>query len=1650
MREEDGRPATPDEQEALARWSGWGALQQVFDEEDDRFADQRAAIKELLGSAEAWSEARRTTINAHYTDPNVASAVWDAARALGFEGGRVLEPGCGAGNFMAYAPEDVGLVGIERDRTSAAIAQLLYPDADIRPGRFEDFDARTPFDLAIGNVPFAKVVPHDARYNRGRHTLHNYFLLKSLRMVRPGGLLLALTSRYTLDARNPAARRELAQHGDLLGALRLPSGAMRRTAGTEAIMDLLVLRRREPGQEPAGVLGWDRTVETPLTYEPDESTQSGRMNAYLADHPERVLGQSVLGRGMYGDGDLIVRGDLDDIGAKVAEGLAAIIENTDLRYVPAAESPVTEPPRRGPTMVGDIELVGERLTPLRRKSFVTSRTGIIYQHEHDELVRSDVPRGATDEVRHLIGLRDHTVNLLKLEADDAPNSELESARTRLQNGYERYVQRWGPLNRVSWQRTGRIDPATGADKTRRVPARLGGFRQDPEWTTLAAIEVYDDDTGTATPAAIQHQRVIHPPTPRLGADTADEALAISLDETGTVDLDRVAELLDVERDTARAEIEPLIYEDPTSRHLIPAEEYLSGDVRAKLVAARSAAQQHNTYHRNADALAEVQPAQLSAGDITVRPGVPWVPPSDVQGFAAEILSIRDARVKLIPALADWEVKGTTGVGNEWSTGGRSAAELLEACLQQRLVRVYRSVGESRVIDAAATAAAREKQEQINERFSRWVWEDPERSERLANRYNELFNSYVPPDYESRGHHLTFPGLAEGFVPHNHQRAAVARILREGRSLLGHAVGAGKTATMVIAGMELRRIGIVNQPAYVVPNHMLEQFSRELLQLYPSARVLIATKDITGKAGRKEFVARAATGDWDAVVITHSAFERLPLRQQTYKDYVDEQAEALSEALSRVKAESDSRMTVKRLENAKERLEARHEAMIKGASRDDGVSFEETGIDFLFIDELHLFKNKTIITGVEGVSSAGSRRATDLDSKLWHLHRANGARSIVGATATPIANAISEAWVMQTYIQPDVLADAGLDSFDGWAATFAQQVAAVELAPDGGSYRVTSRLARYQNVPELIGQMRRTADIRVRGDLDLDLPRVRGDAPQVVIVPASDQLEDYVQTLVRRAENIRNGAVRPTEDNMLSVTGDGRRAALDLRLVGRAPDPDGGKIAAAAKRVARIYAESRDLAYLDDAGNAASRTGGFQLVFCDIATPKDDGSWNAYDELKRHLVAEGLPPNEVAFIHDAKNDEARAKLFAKCRSGQIAVLLGSTEKMGIGTNIHTRALALHHLDCPWRPADIEQREGRLVRQGNQSSEVQIVRYATEGSFDVYMWQTCERKAGFIGQLMRGDAVGRDLDEADDATLSFAEVKALASGNPLVIEQAGVQADLAKYERLEFAHREEQMTMEATARTRRENAAWKHRQLGNLKQAIERRIDTGGDKFSMTIDGQVFRKRTDAAKAVRSHIDDALRQLDDNSDWVTQGKAKPRVIGELGGFPVKMEGHRFDQHREIVISFHLGEGLERSVRLSEDLDDPKLDLLKRLEHPLRRLDKDLEEDLAVISVYENEADELEARLGQPFEHRERLAGLRKRHDEILTQLNDAADDDSSQRNRPDTAEWEQGDQGSSSTRDSARGSGPADPFTRLDDLKTPPDPDDPPPDIEGPHL
>lgn len=1443
LRRQD-RAATPEEQGVLARWSAWGAVPGVFDVERAEWAAERAELQALL-SEEEFAAARRTTINAHYTDPAYVRAAWASLEGLGFTCGRVLEPGCGSGTFIGMAPQSAEMTGVELDPVSAAVAGALYPSATVRAESFAI--TRLPaghFDAVVGNVPFADVRLHDPLHNGGNHSIHNHFIIKALHLTRPGGVVAVLTSRYTMDAVNPAARREMNAIADLVGAVRLPSGAHRRAAGTDVVTDLLVLRRR-PDDAPVRDTSW----ETVGAHRVDE--QVVRTNNYFLDHPELVLGTYRVGHGMYGEATLSVDGDLDTLPAALAHSLEGVVERAmreDLTWLPRDQVTVMAE-RAGRVAQAGEGLWDGHITAAGDGTFTILDTGM-----H---VALPVPRTRGAELRQLLAMRDGARGLLAAEAASADDTQdLDEARDALRARYEAYVATYGPLNRSTLRSTGRTDPETGEERMARVrPPVMLTFRRDPFYALVMALEVFDEGTGLAAGAQLLNHRVVVPRTPVLGVDEPSEALAVCMETTGRADLATIARLLGVDEDDARAQLGTLVFDDPANPgRIIPSAEYLSGNVRDKLDVALQAAATSEQFTVNVSALQDVVPAPLGIDEIQPRLGAAWINAEEHTAFVREILHDSNAQV-IHPGGSMWEVTAvghTVAATSEWGTSRLPAASILKSTLEQRTVTVTDDIGDGqRVLNPVETEAAREKAQALQERFSEWVWEQPERAARLAGVYNRMFNSLVLRDYTVEGARLTFPGMVTTFSPREHQRTAVARMLAEPAVGLFHEVGAGKTAEMAMGAIELKRLGLVNKPAVVVPNHMLEQFTREWLQIYPQASLLAASSEDLAGDRRRLFVARASTGAWDAIIMTRSAFERIPVSLQTEAEYMSREMESVRTMLDRAKTTKGS--TVKRLEKKVQGIEERVRARLDGA-QDPGITFEETGIDYLVVDEMHDYKNLMTVSNIPDAAIEGSKRASDLHMKVEYLRSRHGERVLTGATATPIANSITEAHVMQRYMRPDLLRAAGVEDFDAWAATFGQTVTEIEMSVTGG-YKQKTRFARFQNVPEMLRTWHTFADVKTAEDLNLPRPllAMRPDGtrgPRTMILEPSDELLAYVTHLGKRADAVQSRGVDTTVDNMLKITTDGRKAALDMRLAGGGRAP-GNKPESAADEIHRLWQEHADHAYLDAVtGQPSPIPGALQLVFCDLSTPS--ANWNVYAELRRQLVARGMPREQVRFMHEARNDVEKARLFASARSGHISVLVGSTQKMGVGTNVQARTIAVHHLDCPWRPADLEQRDGRGLRQGNQNPELGIYRWVTERSFDAYSWQTVERKAKFIAQVMRGRLDVREIEDIGDSALSFGEVKALASGNPLVMEREKALQTVTRLDRLERAWHRNQIHLQRgkTAAGERRTAA--ERDLPGLRAATAARLETGGDAFTMTVAGQRHTTRTDASHALRAWV------------------------------------------------------------------------------------------------------------------------------------------------------------------------------------------------------
>jgi len=1715
------RPATTREQVVLAGWSGWGAVPEVFE------LPARPEWVTLAGDVErhldrsAWKAARASTPNAHYTSTAIAAAMWDTVRNLGFTGGRVLEPGCGSGNFLGLAPTDlpVDLVGVEQDPTTARIARHLYPHARIVTDAFEATNLPdASFDLVIGNVPFADVAPYDPVHNQHRWPLHSYFIAKSVALTKPGGIVAVITSRYTLDSTNERFRVWLGERAELVGAVRLPRGAFQAVAGTSAICDILVLRTAGPGVALGGH-GWlhsnpftptlnpftptvntvtardaarDAAGDVAGRREPDHDPGNGatepdvtgrsdgglvRVNEwFLADPVGRVAGDLGVGHGPYRGNDLTVTatGPLTETLPRLLRNLSAPerIAAATLPAVPETrETAAASPAAVGPTPTPDDPTAGggggggglavqsvDEPPPVAAPELALGRSAedlpdgslvsvgpVAFGRVVSGRVEPhDVASTQRTELGELLCLRDTTWALIDAEAAGKPDPILNDLRVALNDRYDRYHDRFGPVNR-STVTVGKVNVNTGeAPIIRRFP-RMGGFRTDPSFAVVLALEQFDDDSGIATKATIFRARTIRPRPPVQSAGTVPEAIAVSLDRHGRIDVPTVADLLDLPSDRAAAVVEEHSFRDPASGNVVVADEYLSGNVRTKLVEARAAhtADPDGRWRRNVDALRTAMPEDLGPGQIDASFGAPWIPPADIETFIGDVVGIRDAVVHHDPVVAAWEIatpawqRQSVAATATWGTSRKSAVELIDAALNQRPVTVWDTLPDDRrVVNDTETMAARDKLEQLTERFRAWVWEQPERVDRLCAVYNERFNSIVLRRFD--GTHLQLPGLADWFTPHKHQRDAVWRILCEGDTLLAHAVGAGKTATMVIAAVEQRRLGLINKPCFVVPNHMLEQFTREFLQLYPQANILAANLGGTTPDARRRFVAQCATGDWDAIILPRESFRSIPVSRATETAYLTRRVDELEDALST----NTGRPKVKEVEKALAREKARLQRLLNASARDDGITFEQTGIDHLLIDEGHTFKGKRIATRIPDVAGTESQRATDLDMKLTWLRSKNPGRVVTIATGTPIANAISEMWVMQTYLQPDVLTGAGVEQFDAWAATFASTVTNMELKPSGDGYAQKTRFARYRNVPELLRLFHANADVRTTADLNLPIPTVTGGG-ETIAVPATDTLRAYVTSLVERAEHVKSRRVDPATDNMLKITGDGRKAALHLRLVApptptpspgettsppaphRPPgahrsapttatatnpladpniDPFGdssdgfdltqgelgfdGKIAVCAARIAEIHQTHAERTYPtvtpgDKGGELSPIPGAFQIVFCDIGTPKPGGGWSVYQHLRTLLHQHGLPDGSVRFIHEARNDREKAELFAACRDGRINVLIGSTEKMGVGTNIQDRAIALHHLDCPWRPADLEQREGRILRQGNHNTDVHVIRYVTEGSFDVFMWATVTRKARFLAQVMTSnpDAVAREIDDVGDQALTYAQVTAIATGNPLIVEKAELDQDAAKLRRLQTAHQTEQALLQRRIsgwETDIERLTTKHQALTHAETT---RRPTTGEQFRVTHPNgrPPETSRTAWGEGIRTTIINHATPHHRNDEHIH--------AGTLGGLPITI--HIPDQRQGHGAYITIEATRQRiAIDRTEALAADPVGLTRRVEHLLDKIPQTIADTADALEDTRHQHTAATARLGIPFAHADQLATTETRRKTIETVLNPPA--------------------------------------------------------------
>lgn len=1466
----EGRAPSEVELDELRRFPGWGATPELFDPRSSKYEADREALQELWGEEE-WTAARRTILNAHYTHPDYVSAMWEAADRLGVPAtARVLEPGCGTGNFIGQARAGHEVTGIELDPTTAGVARLLNPGANIVNESFGDtFLPHDGYDLAIGNVPFGQTRLYDPAYNEARLSLHNHFIVKSLRQVKPGGIVMVMSSRWTMDGKSERSRREIAKHGELLGAVRMPRGAHGEIAGTDATIDVLVFRRHL-GDAPEGEPSWLRTVDV------DGAAGTAAINSYFEDHPDMVLGDLDTRVGQFGPELSVTAADPSAVAIAPAldRALGRIVDDAIARGRVWQAEGQTVTDRPVARVVQDPELVIGHLS-------FDDETGLLTQVGADGLEPVNVPKNAVRELMHLVRMRDAAVKLLEAEAatrDDTP--AIAELRQALGTVYDEYVAKYGPVNRVSVtvrERAGK-DPSI----IRRYPAAVRALRQDPHFATVVALERYNEDTGEARKATIFTERVVGATSEVYQVDSPEDAIRVSLDRVGRVDVPLVAELLDVDEASVPDLLGDLVFLDPDDQETyIPAAEFLSGNVRQKRKVVRELTAADATFQRHLDAIEQVIPEEVGPAEIDVKFGAGWVPVDDVSMFIEHELKNEVNAIERIDG--EWRFRLARGpvdsAEGKWGVEGDHkslrATEVFDRVMNGRSLEVtYRPDKDGpSFVDQVATETLQERAGELHEAFQDWLWSDAERVLRLQERYNDLYNGITLRSYD--GVQLSFPGKAATFTPRPHQHAAVARMLAEPATGLFHEVGAGKTAEMVLGVMELRRLGMVQKPAIIVPNQMLEQFTREFKQIYPRAKVLAAGSDdiatTASRNGRKLFVARARTGDWDAVILTHSAFERIGLgasKSVFAQQRLDEMEEVLRAKLDSALSEK----SVKRLESQIATQQERLKEMID-LPQDEGVSWEETGIDYLCVDEAHKYKNLTVITKVSDLAkSKGANRATDLDMKLWYYREHLGqSRVVTLATATPLPNSMIEMYVMMRYLRPDLLRDAQVYAADDWAQQFTEQATAVEAKPNGGGFQVKTRTTKFRNVPELLRMWHVPGDVKTQADLALPVPgqALNSDgrpAPELVVVAPTEAQATGMADLIQRGEDVRDGRVDPTEDNMLKITSNGRALALDARLMDEAgpAEHERTKIDVVAEHVYRVWDENHDREYLDEWGELSPNRGALQIVFSDLGTPAE-GRWDAYTELRSQLIARGVPASQVRFVHEASNDQAKAELFQQCRDGRVQVLLGSTEKMGVGTNVQARAIALHHVDAPWRPADVTQREGRIIRQGNQNDQVRLFRYATEGSFDSYMWGTLARKAQFIEQVLTGRLDVREVDNSTEMALQFAEMQAIAAGDMRILEVADLRNETLKLSRQQRGHQRKIGSIEARRAMIEQQSKVLEHDVKVVETLASKVVDTRGDAFegrvtpSSWAEAPRYRERKEFGQAFRTQLVRAREQL-----------------------------------------------------------------------------------------------------------------------------------------------------------------------------------------------
>ena len=1452
--EQEHRGATAEEQQVLAQYVGWGGLADAFDPNKDGWAKEYAELKGLL-SEDEYAAARSSVLNAHYTSPTVIRGIYDAVERMGFRSGNILEPSMGVGNFFGMLPDsmaDSRLYGVELDSVTGRIAKKLYPQADITVAGFETTDRRDFYDLAVGNVPFGQYKVNDKAYNKLGFSIHNYFFAKAIDQVRPGGVVAFVTSRYTLDSKDSSARKHMAERADLLGAIRLPNNAFRANAGTDVVSDIIFLQKRD----------------RPIDHEPDwvqlGKTEDGfAINQYFADHPEMVLGVLSTESTQYGREELTVA-PLE--GTSLADQLAEAVQHIEGQY---AEVEVETPD------IADAENEKHILPadPEVKNFSYTVVDGEVFYRENSVMTQVELSDTAKGRVTGMVELRQIVNDLIDQQLNDYPDEDIKATQERLNAAYDAFTAKYGLLND---RKNGRL------------------FEQDSSYYLLCSLENLDEQGQLKSKAAMFTKRTIRPERTVTSVDTPSEALAVSIGEHGKVDLPYMAELLGTPGEYGRitTELSGVIFKDPAADPTDPeagwqmADEYLSGDVRAKLRMAQFAAETNPEFAVNVDALIKAQPRELEASEIDVRLGATWLAPEIIQKFMTETFQIpyylrHAVKVRYSPYTAEWRVEGKTATGRgdiisseTYGTSRANAYKILEETLNLKDVRIYDTVEDAegkpkRVLNKRETMLAQQKQQVIKDAFANWIWQDPQRRIALVKQYNELFNSTRPREYD--GSHIKFVGMNPEITLREHQRNAIAHVLYGGNTLLAHEVGAGKTYEMAASAMEAKRLGLCQKSLFVVPNHLTEQWASEFLNLYPNAKLLVARRKDFETANRKKFCARIATGDYDAVIIGHSQFERIPLSFERQERIIQEQIYETLAAINELKVHAGENFSIKQMEKTRKTLETKLEKLRSDERKDDVITFEQLGVDRLFVDESHFYKNLFLTTkmrNVAGLSTSEAQKSSDMFGKCRYLDEITGGRGVVFATGTPVSNSMTELYTVMRYLQYSTLQQKKLTHFDCWASTFGETTTAIELAPEGTGYRARTRFAKFFNLPELMSMFKEVADIKTSDQLHLPVPEAKFET---VVAKPSEIQKEMVQELSKRAADIHSGIVDASVDNMLCVTNDGRKIGLDVRLMNpMLPDDPNSKLNVCVQNVLKIWEEGKDQKLT-------------QLLFCDLSTPKNDGNFNVYEDIRKKLVAAGVPENEIEFIHNADTEAKKAALFSKVRSGDVRVLLGSTAKMGAGTNVQSRLVAVHHLDVGWKPSDMTQRNGRIIRQGNMNKEVKVFNYVTEGTFDSYLFQTLENKQRFISQIMTSKSPVRSCEDVDEQALSYAEIKALCAGNPLIKEKMDLDVQVAKLKVLKADHQSQKFRLQDKLLTKfPADIQETNAHIAGLKADAQLAAahPQGKEEFcGMTIKGVTY----DEKKTAGERLVLACSELPN---------AEEKVIGSYRGFELSL---RFDAFR-----------------------------------------------------------------------------------------------------------------------------------------------------------